>query len=143
MSSPETPDTTRATPVDNDESAGLTKAQLDILREKLLQAREAIDRKVATHVELAVPTESHLADEMDQASSDQEMGFALLLASKDLTLTQEIEAALKRMDNGSYGLCEGTDEPIGFRRLQARPWTRYSVGYQEQLEREERARGVR
>jgi DnaK suppressor protein len=71
------------------------------------------------------------------------MGFALLLASKDLDLSAEIEAALKRFDDGSYGVCEGTDEPIGFRRLEARPWTRYSVGYQEQLEREERARGVR
>ncbi len=125
------------------ESAGLTTAELATLREKLLAARDAIERKVSAHVELAVPTESHLADEMDQASSDQEMGFLLLLASKDRGLTAEIDAALKRMDEGTYGLCEGTDEPIGFRRLEARPWTRYSVGYQEQLEREGRARGER
>ena len=125
------------------ENAGLTTAELTTLRQKLLEARTAIERKLSSHGELAVPTESHVADEMDQASRDQEMGFLLLLAGKDLSLTMEIEAALKRLENGSYGLCEGTDEPIGFRRLEARPWTRYSVGYQEQLERESRSRGKR
>ena len=125
------------------ESAGLTDAELATLRQKLIDARDAIDRKIASHAELAVPSESHLADDMDQASRDQEMGFLLLLAGKEHDVIVEIEAALKRLDRGTYGLCEGTDEPIGFRRLEARPWTRYSVGYQEQLEREERARGAR
>lgn len=125
------------------ENAGLTVAELAILRKKLIDARDALERKISSHVDLAVPTESHLADDMDQASRDQEMGFMLLLAGKEANLNAELEAALKRMDNGTYGLCEGTDEPIGFRRLEARPWTRTSVGYQEQLEREERSRGAR
>jgi DnaK suppressor protein len=125
------------------ENAGLLPSEVVQLREALLDAREAIERRRSAHVDAALPTESHLADEMDLASRDQDMGFALLLAGKDQSLSAEVEAALKRMDDGSYGLCEGTDEPIGFRRLEARPWTRYSVGYQEQLEREERARGVR
>jgi DnaK suppressor protein len=125
------------------ENAGLLPAEVAQLREALLDARDGIERRRSAHVDAALPTESHLADEMDLASRDQEMGFALLLAGKDQSLSAEVEAALKRMDDGSYGLCEGTDEPIGFRRLEARPWTRYSVGYQEQLEREERARGVR
>jgi DnaK suppressor protein len=125
------------------ENAGLLPSEVVQLREALLDAREAIERRRSAHVDAALPTESHLADEMDLASRDQDMGFALLLAGKDQSLSAEVEAALKRMDDGSYGMCEGTDEPIGFRRLEARPWTRYSVGYQEQLEREERARGVR
>jgi DnaK suppressor protein len=94
-----------------------------------------------SHAEAALPTESHLADQMDQASSDESMGVALLLADKEQSLASEIEAALARFDDGSYGLCEGTEEPIGFRRLEARPWTRYSVAHQEQVEREARARG--
>jgi len=153
MSSPETPSAgpdsseraARRAKIDKEtaENAGLTVQELQSLRQKLLDARDAMDQKVSSHVELAVPTESHLADEMDQASSDQNLGFALLLAGKDLSLTQEIEAAIKRLEDGTYGICEGTDEPIGFRRLEARPWTRYSVGHQEQLEREERARGAR
>lgn len=121
------------------ENAGLLPREVAILRKALLDAREAIERRRSAHADVALPTESHLADEMDLASRDQDMGFALLLAGKDQNLASEIEAALKRFDDGSYGLCEGTDEPIGFRRLEARPWTRYSVGYQEQVEREERS----
>ena len=125
------------------ENAGLLPAEVALLRKALLAARDANERKRSAHVEVALPTESHLADEMDLASRDQDMGFLLLLADKDQSLGSEVEAALKRMDDGTYGLCEGTDEPIGFRRLEARPWTRYSVGYQEQLERDERSRAAR
>jgi DnaK suppressor protein len=125
------------------ENAGLLPAEVALLRKALLEARDAIERRRSAHVDVALPTESHLADEMDLASRDQDMGFALLLAGKDQSLGAEVEAALKRMDDGTYGLCEGTDESIGFRRLEARPWTRYSVGYQEQLEREERSRAAR
>lgn len=121
------------------ENAGLHPNEVAILRKALLDARDAIERKRATHADVALPTEGHLADEMDLASRDQDMGFALLLAGKDQNVASEIEAALRRFDDGTYGLCEGTDEPIGFRRLEARPWTRYSVGYQEQVEREDRA----
>jgi DnaK suppressor protein len=120
------------------ENAELEVHEVAILRKALLDARDAIERRRSAHADIALPSEGQLADEMDLASRDQDMGFALLLADKDQSLGAEIEAALKRMDDGSYGLCEGTDEPIGFRRLEARPWTRFSVGYQEQLEREER-----
>jgi DnaK suppressor protein len=123
------------------ERAGLQPREVAILRKALLDARDAIERRRASHADVALPTESHLADQMDQASRDQDMGFALLLADKDHSLAAEIEAALARFEDGTYGLCEGTDEPIGFRRLEVRPWTRYSVAYQEQVEREERARG--
>jgi DnaK suppressor protein len=125
------------------ESAGLVPGEVELLRKALLDTRDAMERRRTAHVDVALPTESHLADEMDLASRDQDMGFALLLAGKDQNLAAEVEAALMRMNDGSYGLCEGTDEPIGFRRLEARPWTRYSVGYQEQLEREERSRAAR
>lgn len=142
MNRPEDP---RASNPDQEiaENAGLLPNEVALLRKALLAARDAMERKRSAHADVALPTESHLADEMDLASRDQDMGFALLLAGKDQSLGAEVEAALMRMDAGTYGLCEGTDEPIGFRRLEARPWTRYSVGYQEQLEREERSRAAR
>jgi DnaK suppressor protein len=123
------------------ENAELKLEEVAKLRKALLEARDAIEARRAAQANVALPTEANLADEMDLASRDQDMGFALILADKDQSLGAEIEAALKRMDDGSYGVCEGTDEPIGFRRLEARPWTRFSVGYQEQIEREERAHG--
>jgi DnaK suppressor protein len=120
-------------------NAQLELHEVAILRKALLDARDALERRRTAHAAVALPSEGHLADEMDLASRDQDMGFALLLADKDQNLGAEIEAALERMNDGSYGLCEGTDEPIGFRRLEVRPWTRFSVGHQEQLERDERS----
>jgi DnaK suppressor protein len=125
------------------ENAGLLPSEVALLRKALHAARDAMEQRRTAHLDVALPSESHLADEMDLASRDQDMGFALLLAGKDQSLAAEVEAALARMADGSYGLCEGCDEPIGFRRLEARPWTRYSVGYQEQLERDERSRAAR
>ena len=59
-----------------------------------------------------------------------------------LAATQDVTAVAK-MNDGSYGLCEGTEEPIGYARLRLQPWARYSISYQEELEREERMRGGR
>jgi DnaK suppressor protein len=57
-------------------------------------------------------------------------------AGKERKLLIEIEHALEKMNTGEYGVCEGTGDPIGYKRLELRPWTRYSVAYKEQLERE-------
>jgi DnaK suppressor protein len=65
------------------------------------------------------------------------------LLERDVRLLSEIDRALAKMDEGMYGLCEGTEEPIGYARLRLQPWARYSIGYQEELEREERMRGGR
>jgi DnaK suppressor protein len=88
------------------------------------------------HVDDALADEDVLADEIDiaQRSSDQASQFRM--ADKERKLLIEIDAALEKMRTGEYGLCEGTDEPIGFKRLEIRPWTRYSVEYKEMLERE-------
>ena len=47
-----------------------------------------------------------------------------------------------KVKNGTYGLCEGTDESIGYARLKLRPWTRHSVTYKEELEREAKRSGT-
>ncbi|MDB4973924.1 MAG: C4-type zinc finger protein DksA/TraR family [Myxococcaceae bacterium] len=119
-------------------STELTPEQIELLKQRLLDERQKLLEKGASHFEVAVGLESSLADEMDQAARDQELGMLLRLADNERVLVQEIDAALARVADGSYGLCEGSGEPIGFRRLETRPWARYSVGYKEQLEREER-----
>ena len=70
-----------------------------------------------------------------ESASTVVVGVAVLL----LTLTlQKIEAALRRIDDGSYGYCVETDEPINLRRLEARPIASLSLHAQEQHERMER-----
>lgn len=74
----------------------------------------------------------HMAD---IGSDNYEQEFALGLMDSERKLVHEILAALKRIDDGSYGICEGTGEPIPKPRLEGIPWTRYCVQYAEMLEK--------
>lgn len=80
-------------------------------------------------------------DEADLASEDTEISMETRLMDRDAKLLREVERALDKVKTGIYGLCEGTDEPIGYARLKLRPWTRYSVTYKEELEREAKRQG--
>jgi DnaK suppressor protein len=128
-----TVNTARARAMHNPE---LTTEQTSELRQRMLEEREAVLSRVRARVELATPLESRYPDEMDEASSNQEVALLFRLADKEQNLIKEIDAALERIDAGSYGLCEGTGEPIGYRRLLVRPWARFSVQHKEALERE-------
>lgn len=74
----------------------------------------------------------HMAD---IGSDNYEQEFALGLMHSERKLVLEIFAALKRIDSGSYGICEGTGEPIPKPRLEGIPWARYCVEYAEKLEK--------
>jgi len=80
-------------------------------------------------------------DEADQATEDAEVALETRLMDRDAKLLREVERALDKVKNGTYGLCEGTEEPIGYARLKLRPWTRHSVTYKEELEREQKRQG--
>jgi DnaK suppressor protein len=80
-------------------------------------------------------------DEADQAADDAGVSLETRLMDRDAKLLREVERALDKVQDKTYGLCEGTEEPIGYARLKLRPWTRYSVTYKEELEREEKRSG--
>lgn len=126
---------------ERDEATGLTQAERDELRGVLEQERASVLARLRDHVDSAVEPEGVLPDDMDQATRDQDQGLLLRLADKERKLLFEIEHALRKFDDGTYGLCEGTDEPIGYRRLRARPWSRHSIEHQELREREKRQLG--
>jgi len=86
-------------------------------------------------------TRAGTGDEADQATEDAEVALETRLMDRDAKLLREVERALDKVKNGTYGLCEGTEEPIGYARLKLRPWTRYSVTYKEELEREQKRQG--
>ncbi len=73
---------------------------------------------------------------MDVANRVSEQAYLLRLSDKEQKLLKQVNKALAKFELGEYGICEGTGEPIIFKRLKARPWTRYSIEYKEQLERE-------
>ena len=75
----------------------------------------------------------HMAD---SGTDNFDRDFALSLLSSDQDAVYEIEEALKRIEKGTYGTCELTGKPIPGARLEAIPWTRFTVEAQAQLERE-------
>ena len=78
------------------------------------------------------------ADIVDQASSYTEKNVEMRAINRQIKLISKIEAALKRIKNGTYGFCEDTAEPIGLKRLMARPVATLCIAAQEKHEKEER-----
>ena len=80
----------------------------------------------------------HRPDQMDRAQIESNAAIDLRTRDRERKLLQKIEAALRRIDDGSYGYCVETDEPINLRRLEARPIASLSLHAQERHERMER-----
>ena len=77
-------------------------------------------------------------DVVDQASSYTEKSVEMRTVNRQIKLISKIDAALKRLKDGTYGFCEETGEPIGLKRLIARPIATLSIAAQEKHEREEK-----
>ncbi len=127
---------------DAPEPEGLTEAQLDELRASLEQRRAELVASIEGRRGEDRDAGREVGDEMDEANTEGATAMASKLMERDVQLLREIDHALAKMADGSYGLCEGTGEPIGYSRLKLRPWARFSVEYQEELERAERSRGA-
>ena len=121
----------------------LTKKELEKFRKLLVDQQAEVAERIRERASTARVDENDLIEEMDQANRATEEAFNMRLLDKEVKLLREIEGALTKFEDGSYGICEGTGEQIERRRLEARPWTRYSVAYKEQLEREKKGRASR
>ena len=77
-------------------------------------------------------------DVVDQASSYTEKNVEMRTVNRQIKLVSKINAALKRLKDGTYGFCEETGEPIGLKRLIARPIATLCIAAQEKHEREEK-----
>jgi DnaK suppressor protein len=82
--------------------------------------------------------DNRLADMSDWASFETERSFQLRARDRERKLLSKIDEALKRLEEGTYGYCEETQEPIGLRRLEARPIATLSIEAQERHERREK-----
>ena len=78
------------------------------------------------------------ADIVDQASSYTEKNVELRAINRVIKLISKIDSALKRIQDGTYGFCEETGEPIGLKRLMARPVATLCIAAQEKHEKEEK-----
>jgi DnaK suppressor protein len=111
--------------------------QLAYFRRKLLDWRRQIVEDTNQTRE-QINTGEHQADEIDRASLESERYTELRTAEREQRLLNKIDAALRRIENGEFGYCEVTGEPIGVRRLDARPVATMSIEAKEAQERQER-----
>ena len=112
--------------------------QIEYFRQKLLNWKEDIlreSRETLTH--LQADTENH-PDIADRASSETDRALELRTRDRQRKLISKIDEAMRRLEDGSYGYCEETGEPIGVARLDARPSATLSLEAQERHERRER-----
>ena len=117
--------------------------ELAKFHELLMKEKKAVLQRIGAHVNQATEDQENLADEVDLASRATDQAYLLRLADKEHKLLNQIDRALRKLEDKSYGVCEGTGEPIEKRRLELRPWTRYSLEYKEFLEKDERNRRFR
>jgi DnaK suppressor protein len=129
--------------IHEDDERALTADELKQLRKKLIEERAGVQERLLRHVQEAVDDNDNLPDEMDIAARQTDQAYLFRLADKEKKLLTEIDHALAKFERGIFGLCEGTGEPIGYKRLELRPWTRFSLEYKERLEREKGGRAKR
>jgi DnaK suppressor protein len=123
-----------------DPESGLTPKQLRTLYDMLRTEERRLSEDIKRRIQEAVTDTERHADEGDQASQNADQAYLLRYADKQNKLLQQVRRALQKLQSGEYGICEGSGEPIGMSRLMLRPWTRYSVEYKEQIDRERRRR---
>lgn len=116
----------------------LTKQQLDKFRQTLNERRESlIEQARKTLQSDMVLSPDDRFDEVDQASSEYMQAFNFRLRGREAYLMEKIDLALKKIDVGTYGICEECEEPISLKRLQARPETPLCIQCKEAQEKEE------
>jgi DnaK suppressor protein len=116
----------------------MNERQLEYFKQKLLNWKEDILRESReTLVHLQSETENH-PDLADRATSETDRALELRTRDRQRKLISKIDEAIRRIEDGSYGYCEDTGEPIGVARLEARPIATLSLEAQERHERRER-----
>jgi DnaK suppressor protein len=122
----------------SDDEPFMNERQLEYFKQKLNAWKEEILRESReTVAHLQKETENH-ADLADRASSETDRALELRTRDRQRKLISKIDQALRRVEDGSYGYCEETGEPIGLARLDARPTATLSLEAQERHERRER-----
>lgn len=109
--------------------------QLQYFKNKLLLWRKSLEKDITKTVRNLGKINLKEADPNDRASVESELNFELKAKYRYKRLISKIDIALKRIERGTYGFCAKTFEPIGIKRLEARPVAILSINVQEEYER--------
>lgn len=119
------------------EETFMNPKQQEYFKNKLISWRDQILRDCSDTITNLQDNQVE-ADVIDAAAKEADYKLTLRARNRDFKLLKKIEEALQRIDNGTYGYCEETGEPIGIKRLEARPIATLGIEAQERHEREER-----
>lgn len=117
----------------------MNRRQKEYFRRMLLAWREELLRESTETLQQLQEESSAAPDMTDRASAETERALELRTRDRERKLIGKIDSALRRVDDGSYGYCEETGEPIGLARLEARPIATLSIEAQERHERREKS----
>lgn len=112
--------------------------QREYFRQKLTRWKDEIVRESRETLQSLQDENGHLPDLADRASTETERSLELRTRDRQRKLISKIDAALRRIDEGTYGYCDDTGEPISLKRLDARPIATLSIEAQERHEKRER-----
>ncbi|MBN3040152.1 MAG: TraR/DksA C4-type zinc finger protein [Candidatus Omnitrophica bacterium] len=124
-----------------------SKKELEFYKEKLLNLKDDIMNQISDMAkETFMKTQKEMSGDMsgyglhiaDAASDNYERDFSLDLVSSERKIVLEIDAALKRVEDGTYGVCLKSGKPISKARLNAIPYAKYSRKCQEEIEKEKK-----
>ncbi len=124
--------------VPSEDEKFMNKRQQDYFRDKLNTWKQDIIREGRETLQSLQDENGNQPDVADRASSETDRSLELRTRDRQRKLIAKIDAALKRIDDGSYGYCDETGEPISLKRLDARPIATLSLEAQEIHERRER-----
>jgi DnaK suppressor protein len=121
-----------------DKEPFMNERQREYFRQKLLAWREDILRESKETLQHLQDENQNHPDFADRASSETDRAIELRARDRQRKLIAKIDEALSRIEDGTYGYCEETGEPIAIKRLEARPIATLSIEAQERHERRER-----
>ena len=116
----------------------MNERQKEYFRRKLWRWRDDILRESRETLNQLQTEREHLPDLADRASTETDRSIELRARDRQRKLIAKIDAALSRIEDGTYGYCDETGEPISLKRLEARPIATLSIEAQERHERAER-----
>ncbi len=116
----------------------MNSRQLEFFRRKLLLWKSSILAESKGTIEHMQAGTRNIPDIADRASEETDRALELRTRDRQRKVVAKIDAALRRIDDGTYGFCEETGEPISLKRLDARPIATFSLEAQERHERKEK-----
>ncbi len=118
------------------ESDYMNEVQLDFFRMKLIEhEREILDNAKKTTQAFQEQETNYIADPSDRATIEEEYALELRTRDRERKLLQKIRKAIYMIEKGDYGFCEDTGEPVGLKRLIARPTATLTIEAQERREK--------